>query len=158
MKTVYCKKWSVFRKQPHDIITEQEAKLRHEKDEAYTAVIYNSNHETVRYVVDVNSRFIVVNFFNEELENYLMYGFKKTEGKLFLNTAYYYRFQDNKEIEHIYFNFKENGDMVAEKKDYIKNIVEESEYKVDVSCNWECIPKFGEYQELLKEERKCMKC
>ena len=110
MKTVYCKKWSVFRKQPHDIITEQEAKLRHEKDEAYTAVIYNSNHETVRYVVDVNSRFIVVNFFNEELENYLMYGFKKTEGKLFLNTAYYYRFQDNKEIEHIYFNFKENGD------------------------------------------------
>ena len=48
--------------------------------------------------------------------------------------------------------------MVAEKKDYIKNIVEESEYKVDVSCNWECIPKFGEYQELLKEERNCMQC
>ena len=76
MKIIYCKKWSVFRKQPHDIITEQEAKRRHEKNEPYTAVIYNSKDDTVRFVVDVNSRFIVVNFFNEELENYLMYGLK----------------------------------------------------------------------------------
>ena len=153
MKIIYCKKWSVFRKQPHDIITEQEAKRRHEKNGPYTAVIYNSKDDTVRFVVDVNSRFIVVNFFNEELENYLMYGFVKIEGKLFINTAYYYRFLDNKEIEHIYFNFKENGDMVTEKKDYIKDIVEESESKVDVSGNWLSIPEFGNYKEILIEQR-----
>lgn len=154
MKIVYCKKWSLFRKQPHNIITQQEAQARHNKGEAYTAVISNSNTDTIRYVVDINSRFITVSFFNKEFENYLVYGFMKTDDKLFLNTAYYYRFQDGKEIEHIYFNFKENGDMITEKKDYINNIVEESEAKVDVSVNWESIPQFGEYQNLLKEERK----
>lgn len=154
MKIVYCKKWSLFRKQPHDIITQQQARSRHEKGEPYTVVIYNSNSDSVRYVVDINLRFITVRFFNEEFENYLLYSFLKIDNKLFLNTAYYYRFQNNQEIEHLYFNFKENGDMVTEKKDYLNNIVEETEAKVDVSVNWEAIPQFGEYQNLLKEERK----
>ena len=41
-----------------------------------------------------------------------------------------------------------------EKRDLLSGEIEEREAVVDVSCNWEDFPKFGDYSRLLILERK----
>ena len=151
MKIIYCKEWALFKKQPHDIITEQEAKNRYSKKESYVAVLYENN--TLKYVVEIDGISETVRFYDDNLDNYLLYSFVKKGENMFLNTAYYYCFKEGKKVEHVYFNFKENGEMVAEKRDYIEGRVEGSEGTVDVSCNWERIPDFGEYNSVIRIDR-----
>lgn len=44
MKIVYCMEWSVFRKQPHNIISKQEAKEKHMSRGTYVAAIYENEN------------------------------------------------------------------------------------------------------------------
>ncbi len=53
----------------------------------------------------------------------------------------------------IFFNFYENGEMFAEKRNYITNEIEEREGIVDVSSNWENIPQLGDYSNVMIKER-----
>lgn len=52
------------------------------------------------------------------------------------------------------FGFKQNGELYMEKRDLLSGEIEEREAVVDVSCNWEDFPKFGDYSRLLILERK----
>ncbi|MBQ7775067.1 MAG: hypothetical protein IJ379_04015 [Lachnospiraceae bacterium] len=151
MKIVYCEEWSLFKKQPHKILSEQDAKKKAAKEETYTAVLYED--DKVRYVIEVNKAFLTVRFYNDAFEYYLLYGFEKKDDRLFLNMAYHYAYLDGEEQETTLFNFKENGEMVAERRNYISGEVEEREGVVDVSCNWEPIPEFGDYHGVIRVER-----
>lgn len=152
VKIVYCTEWSLFKKQPHNILNEQDAKSKFVSEGIYVAVIYEN--EKVKNVIEIDEMSLTVRFYNDNQENYLLYGFVKKNDKLFLNTAYHYTYFNNKKIEHILFNFKENGEMFVEKKDYISGELEEREAVVDVSCNWEPFPKFGEYAGVIKVDRE----
>ena len=151
MKIVYCMEWSLLKKQPHNILSEEDAKERYIKEESYVSVIYENNK--VKNVIEIDEISITVRFYNDSLENYLLYGFIKKDDKLFLNTAYHYTYKESKKVEHILFNFKENGEMFIEKRDFITGNVEERDGIVDVSCNWELFPDFGDYHGLIRVNR-----
>ena len=90
---------------------------------------------------------------NENLENYLFYGFVVKEGKLFLNTVYHYTYVNGEKLEHTLFNFNENGEMYIERRNLKTNEIEEREGVVDVTSNWEECPKIGHYSGVIKKER-----
>lgn len=149
MKIVYCMEWSVFRKQPHNIISKQEAKEKHMSRGTYVAAIYEN--ENVKNVIEIDEISLTVRFYDDNLENSLLYGFVKKKEKLFLNMVYYYIYLDGKQIGHIFFNFKDSGEMIAEKRDYNSGDIEEKEDIVDVSYNWAEFPEFGHYDRLISE-------
>lgn len=71
-----------------------------------------------------------------------------------INAAYYHSYEAEKEIELMVFGFKQNGELYMEKRDLLSGEIEEREAVVDVSCNWEDFPKFGDYSRLLILERE----
>lgn len=152
MKIIYCTEWSLFKKQPHNILSEQNAKKKFASEGTCVAVLYENDN--VKNVIEIDEMSLTVRFYNENLENYLLYGFVKKKDKLFLNMAYHYTYLNNQKVEHTLFNFKENGEMIAEKKDYISGVVEERKSIVDVSCNWEPFPEFGNYFGVIRVERE----
>lgn len=152
MKIVYCTEWSLFKKQPHNILSEQDAKEKFIREGTYVAVLYENDN--VKNVIEIDEMSLTVRFYNDKLENYLLYGFVKKNDKLFLNMAYHYTYLNDKKVEHILFNFKENGEMFTEKKDYISGDVEERKGIVDVSCNWDTFPEFGDYLGIIRVERE----
>lgn len=149
---VYCMEWALFKKQPHNILSEHEAKERFINEGTYVAVLYENNN--VKYVIEIDEVSLTVRFYNDNLENYLIYGFVKKNNKLFMNMACHYTYLNNKKIEHIIFNFNENGEMFTEKRDYVSGVVEEKEAIVDISCNWEDFPEFGYYYDVIRVERE----
>ena len=152
MTIVYCKEWGVYFKKPHEIITEEEARIRYDNNEPYVAVLYINN--AIKYVIEIDHVSETVRFYDDELNNYMIYGFiKKNSEKMFLNMVYHYKFENGIEKEDISFNFKENGEMYAEKNNLIDNFIETSEGIVDVSPNWEYIPDFGEYDSVIRSDR-----
>ena len=151
MKIVYCMEWSLLKKQPHVILTEQDAKEKYIREGTYVSVLYEN--DKVKNVIEIDEMSVTVRFYNDNLENYLLYGFIKKDGKLFLNTAYHYTYKEGKKVEHILFNFKENGEMFIETRDFVTGSVEEKEAIVDVSCNWEPFPAFGDYNGLIRVNR-----
>ena len=60
MKMVYCKEWSLFRKEPHCVISESEAKDKHKRGESYVAVIYEA--EKAKNVIEINESSLTVRF------------------------------------------------------------------------------------------------
>ena len=152
MKTIYCKQWSLFKKQPHCIISESEAKNKHINGESYVAVIYEA--EKIKNVIEIDKVSLTVRFYNENQENYLLYGFAKKGVKLFLNAAYHYLYDNGEKIEMTLFNFKETGELFMERSNNASEEVEQRDAIVDVVCNWEVFPQFGEYQGVIKVERE----
>lgn len=152
IKIVYCKEWALFGKEPHCIINESEAEDKHKNGESYVAVVYEK--EKVINVITNNKTSLTVRFYNDNQENYLLYGFVKRENKLFLNLAYHYLYDNGEEVETTLFKFKETGELFIERRNNVSGEVEQREDVVDVTCNWEEIPQFGEYQEVLKVERE----
>lgn len=152
MKMVYCKEWSLFLKQPHCIINESEAKDKHKNGKSYVVVIYEE--EIIVNVIGINETSLTVRFYNENQEDYLLYGFVKKVDKLFLNMACHYLYDNGEKVEMTLFNFKETGELFMERRNKASGKVEQREAIVDVTCNWEEIPKFGQYQEVIKVERE----
>ena len=116
------------------------------------AVIYEK--EKIVNVIGINENSLTVRFYNGNQENYLLYGFVKKGDKLFLNATYHYLYNNGVEVEMTLFNFKETGELFMERRSKASGEVEQREAVVDVTCNWEDIPQFGEYQGVIKVERE----
>ena len=52
------------------------------------------------------------------------------------------------------FNFKDTGELFMARRNNEIKIVEEREANVNVSCNWEEYPEFGDYSRLIILERE----
>lgn len=151
MKIVYSEEWSNIRKKPHKIISTEEAFNKDKKGESYVAVIYEDS--ILESVISINTKTYSVRFYEENQLLYLVYDFSKQKGQLFLNAVYHYEYEEGKKIQHTFFSFEENGKMIAERMNYLTNEVEEKEGEVDVSCNWEPIPSFGDYSSIMRKDR-----
>ncbi|MBQ7942729.1 MAG: hypothetical protein IJ326_01565 [Lachnospiraceae bacterium] len=152
MEMIYCKKWWFPRKKPIEILNEEIARNNHLNGEDYTVVL--KQNDMVSYVVEMAKNDVFVHFMNDNEVNYITYAFHKEHDKLFLNAAYYHNYEEEKEIELMVFGFKENGELCMEKRDLLSGKIEEREALVDVSCNWEDFPEFGNYTKLLILERE----
>ena len=79
--------------------------VKHCEGNRYTAVL--SEKDAVKNVIEVDKDGVIVRFMDENEQTYLLYGFRrKSEEEMFLNAVYYYNYQNGKETENIFYNFK----------------------------------------------------
>lgn len=153
MKIVYCKEWSLFYKEPIEIWDTDVAIKCHNIGKRYSVLIYED--ETLINVIELDKDGAIVRFIDNDMNVFLLYGFRrKDNNKLFLNTAYHYLYKDGTEIEQTIFNFKDTGELFMVRRNIESKTVEEREANVDVSCNWEEYPEFGDYSRLIILERE----
>ena len=103
MEIRYCERWSLFYKEAHKYISEDEACKRHAERKSYTAIIVENDVE--KYIINVAGAWVSVYFLDKYKRNYLYYSFKEVEkNKLFLNfTPISYFFQVLLNINLFYF-------------------------------------------------------
>jgi len=153
MELTYYKKWFIREKKAINELSYEEAKEKHLKKEPYTVLVKDDN--IIKYIIDIASRFILVNFMNDRLRPYLIYEFHvKENNKIFLKMASYYEYNEDEErTESILFNFSENGKIAMERRNLTNQEMEERDLDYSVDCNWDEFPDFGNYERLLNEER-----
>ena len=153
MELTYYKKWFIREKKAINELSYEEAKEKHLKKEPYTVLVKDDN--IIKYIIDIASRFILVNFMNDRLRPYLIYEFHvKENNKIFLKMASYYEYNEDEErTESILFNFSENGKIAMERRNLTNQEMEERDLDYSVDCNWDEFPDFGNYEHLLNEER-----
>ena len=153
MDIVFCLKWWIHKKEPKNIITEQEAMKRHNAGKQYTALLLENNK--IKNVVEIVNSHVLVSFVDENLNSFLTYDFlKKFENRLFLKGATYIEYKNGVKIESMDYNFFENGNVAMARYNFLSNEFEEREGQFNVDSNWDRYPEFGKYDHLLKIERE----
>jgi len=155
MKITYCDKWSILKKGPWNLIDKAKARENHTGRIPYTAIIQD-NYDNVTHVIEITDKYLLVNFMNKFTSPYLCYNFiVKDSDNIFLSAAYCtsYDEKSNRELLLMNVSFKENGDVVMERRDLVTGDVDERENKMDPKRNWDKYPEFGSYNHLLVEER-----
>jgi len=154
MEIEYCDRWSSITKEPFNDFDIEKARQNHIKGKVYTAIIKEDGDIT--NTIEITGKYINVRFFNEHCTPYLSYVFDvKDNANVFLSSIVYHSYDEegNKKLESLIFSFHENGYIVMELNDFIKNECVEKDLNADVSTNWEKFPEFGEYEHLLVKER-----
>ena len=152
MDIVYCSKWWLKNSQPIDIMNINLAKEKHFRGEYYTAVISENNR--INYVLNISQDYIVVRFMNVNIKPYLIYEFHRIkDDDIFLKAVYFYQYDGEKRAEEMTFSFEQDGTVYMEKINLLSSEVKEKKGKVDVSCNWDKFPEFGEYENLFIKDR-----
>ena len=149
MTRIYGERWWIEKNRMVKEIAESEARAIHESNGCYCMALLENSQ--VKYVIDFSTKHVLVRFFDNGL--YLSYDFVKTQGKLFLKAAFYYKRDEGKVTERKTYNFSENGYLYMIKQNFILDETQEGENIVDVSSNWEEMPEFGYYDNLIKIER-----
>lgn len=153
MEILYYQSWFRYKKIPRNPLEEEVAQQYHGKGKPYVAVV--SEGGSITHVIEVGKTSVHVLFMDLQGDNYLSYDFqRKNEDDVFLSAAYYYEYEVHEMVENIMFSFHENGELIMAKWDSKTGNLEESEAMVDVACNWDKYPEFGEYSRLLQEERE----
>lgn len=154
MEMKFCEKWWYPRKRAIKPLTKEQAEKYHLAKKPYSVIF--TEGESIEYILDISENDIFVGYMNDNCEKYLTYAFhREKEDDLFLNAVYYHDYDENNiETEILIFGFETTGQLFMEKRNLLTGDVEEREAKVDISCNWEKFPKFGEYDSLIKKERE----
>ena len=152
MEYIFCGSWWQKKKCPIDIISEEQAQYKHSRRDAYSVVV--KNDEVIQSVIDFTREYIIVWFMDEYIRPYLMYEFQvENNDILFLKSAIYNQYIDQKKKEMLIFNFNQNGNVIMEKNDYIIGEMIEKEIISDISSNWDKYPDFKDYTNILQVER-----
>lgn len=151
-KIVYGTEWLEDEKELVGILSVQEAEKKHKKKGIYVAVIYED--DSIKYVIEIYRGSVIVRFFNEDFENWLLYSFIEIDNKLFQNLVWWWDYLDGRVIEHYMVHFKANGEMISEHWEFCTGETEDRKGVVDVSSNWEEFPEFGHYDGVIKVERE----
>ncbi len=152
MEQLYYKSWFRSKNLPQNLLQEEVARQYHMKGKPYVVVV--SEDGNITHVIEIRENSVCVNFMNVQGDNYLSYSFqRKKADDVFLSAAYYHKYEEHEEVENIMFSFHENGELIMAKWDRKSGELEESEAMVDVACNWDKYPEFGEYSRLMQEER-----
>ena len=154
MEIKFCEKWWYPRKRAINLLTKEQAEKYHLAKKPYSVIV--TEGETIEYILEISENDIFVGFMNENCEKYLTYAFhREKDDDLFLNAVCYHDYDDDNKLKAmLIFGFKTNGQLFMEKQNLLTGDVEEREANVDITCNWEKFPKFGEYDSLIKKERE----
>lgn len=154
MEILYCEKWWIIEKKPLKPMSEESARLRHQKRQSYTAIL--SKNGQPRFIINIADKWVSIAFLDDLYRKYLQYDFKEIKSdKIFLNTVIYWEYEDNSdsEISTMMLRYQESGDILMEKRNLKTGEVEERETHDNVERNWEDYPLFGQYMFICKEER-----
>lgn len=153
-KTEYGLEWYASGKKIIEPMTEEEARIRHENRERYTAVL---GGERPHCCLEFRSRGVFSVFFDMHLREYLQYQFNEKEpGRLFLVEAIYREYDGDSEklIKATISNFSTDGKVFTSITDYSDNSVMEANSTVDVTKNYDTWPAFKDYYNLIQKERE----
>ncbi|MBV1879820.1 MAG: hypothetical protein KUG79_19410 [Pseudomonadales bacterium] len=154
MKFHYSRGWFRAKKKPLALYSESEAKTQHDNLDLYCVLVNDVESPTA--FIEINNDFYGVAFLDEHLRNNLDYQFTIQEnGKLFLEMSIFREYKDStdKVIAATTYKFKPDGETIITKSDLLTNEKLESKTTSDVTNNWESLPEFGCYMDLLKHER-----
>lgn len=155
MEITYCDEWFLSEKRPLNLLDEKTAKLRHDKREAYAAVL--SEQGQPQYVVKLVSKWVGVIFLDDLIRPYMRYNFKEIEkGKIFLTSVVCWEYKDesDEESKSIELYFKENGETIMSEWDRETGDIIERVGNFSTDPNWDVYPEFGDYLHLCREERE----
>ena len=155
MEIRYCKRWSLFYKEAHKYISEDEACKRHAERKSYTAIIVENDVE--KYIINVAGAWVSVYFLDKYKRNYLYYSFKEVEkNKLFLNESSYWEYdgESEKVLSTMHFTFLQDGNTIMSEKNEITGEVVQKEGNFSVEGNWDVYPAFARYNSLCREQRE----
>ena len=154
MQLSFCERWFRHQKKMIKPLKEKKARQLDASGKPYTIVIGDPDQPYC--FIERNKLYYGVHFFDQLKRVYLIYSFDEAgENKLFLNEAIYHSYDgDNDEVlEGTIYWFSPNGKVTIEKVEYPSNKARRIEKTIDVSKNWEDIPEFGHYENLLEIER-----
>lgn len=156
MKYEYFGGWHRYYKEPTEPLTEGEARKRHSKGQAYCVVVREDDAGAAAFI-EVTANYFAVNFLDAKGRVYLTYGFEDVGAqRLFLKQAIYSEFaaDGDQPTKGTGYYFKENGAVVMERTTAPLQTAEVAESHCDVSTHWQPRPPFGEYEDLLRKERR----
>jgi len=160
----YCFKWNYADGEPGVPLTEEEARVKHDAGEEYTAVMPpRTGTKSPILVTPVwKSGVVAVTFLDDPGRKATEYTFmKKTDESLFLarvnmwtypNDEPGLRLSDSSSIETVYY--REDGYVKRVIKNKVEHFQETVEYTdVPIDTNWEPIPAFGDFRSIARYER-----
>jgi hypothetical protein len=147
MNISYFERWFWKKGQGIGYLSEEKAKVRHEKSEAYVAVVEGQT------IVDLAGKWVSVSFLDAQARPYLRYDFEAMDRRLFLKGAQYWGFdgQPSELVEYIIFNFNPSGAYVVERT--LGSEVTAIEGTASTTSLWAEQVEFGNYENLLVTER-----
>jgi hypothetical protein len=156
----FCKTWSVPYKDARNIYTPEEARAAHEKGEILTVLVGDVKQPScaIEYgLADDGKLFYAVKFLDGRLRNYLTYVFDQVaDDKLFLTMVSFRLYAgDTDKVEEGHATvFEESGLCHHSRTVYTKPPREETwDTRAPVPHNYAPIPRFGEYDEIIRTER-----
>ncbi len=164
-QTIYfCKKWAFSHREAIGLLTPKQALALHQKGKCYSILVDSNTRPSC--VVDVfehkdnKLKFIDVSFLDGLLRRYLIYSFRENEtGRLFLRQISYWEYQGATDEGLSTTTQLTGSDGIAKvsKWFYDENgqmILETFNIKVDLAPMYCDFPEFGEYDDLIRLERK----
>lgn len=155
MKKTYCQTWSEHYNKPLNLFSDDEAEKAHNTRKQYT-VVFGDLSDPHCYIT-INDDYLGVKFLDSSHRTYLRFQFIEVdEGVLFLESVAYWEFEgENQDVSLAeFYDFTPDGELRIEVVDRKADTVDVAEDEgVDVSCNYEDYPEFGEYDALIDRER-----
>ena len=150
----FCKSWFRAKKRLTVLWDEAQAREAHERRKPYTALIGDVERPT--HVVELNDRFVGVEFLDDLLRAALSFQYREVEpGKLFLSMATYREFDDDSDrvLVGTSYMFERDGALKIRREKFDPHGIEEANGKADVAANFEPYPAFGRYDGICVAER-----
>lgn len=150
----YYERWHRHAREPIGPLDVEAARALDAKQEPYVVVVNESGKPSCFIEVTAGD-FYGVSFLDEGLREYLAYTFEEIGGRLFLKEAVHREFEGDSGTPARGSVYRYTPDGLASMDEgeapFRKATVKEK--RVDVSRNWEDVPRFGEYAPLLRKER-----
>lgn len=152
----YCKSWFRMKKVAIGPMDEALALSRHLSGESYTALIGSASAPSCFVEFSIDNGMVGVGFLDEKCREYLTYQFQAVDAdNLFLTMAIYREFEGGGDevVSGECYIFNEGGELVVRRERFNPHELEEARSSFDPSRNYEKIPKFGCYSDLVKIDR-----
>jgi hypothetical protein len=164
MRYIYCHRWNDWLWQPRQPLREKQARARFngevpDPNDWFSVVAFGDgmpDSGVPDYVLEVLPHAAYINVFFYDMTHNLrfIYGFEKTEGRMFLSELTEYTYPDDGKrytqgdctiVES--FIYRPDGYVRSRLDDNARPTIEVTEYRdVDVSAHWEDIPEFGNWE------------
>lgn len=151
---------SSFFGHPDDILTEQQARIRHETNKDYFHILKPLIGMQQVIGISMGRPSLTVDWVDRHERIVLSYGFRPHDSKLFLEHIQKYEFQneagylDSEIAERLSYKFQTNGSYTVYRTAAPDlSFVDTGTGSFDAAANWEELPEFGEYDRFLKLER-----
>jgi len=152
----FCKSWFRAKKRPTEIWSEDQAKEAHANKQCYTVLVDSA--EQPYCFLEISEKAVGVSFLDENLRESLSYDFQEmSPGKLFLTMATHREFvgDTDKVSSGTSYIFNQDGSVRVRRELFVpEHKLESSSSSIDIESNYARMPLFGEYDDLIRVERR----